>query len=227
MSISQLASPFPTATTFRRRRPVGKTVGKTLAAASPTLARNEPGAQLGGQIRALRIAAGMSAGALARSSGISASLLSRVERGFVSPSVDSLTRIAKGLNVSLARFFSDQHQRSDFSVVRAGQGIVVDRLGAVADYRYELLGHVLSGNLFVEPYRVELMPDAKPYISFQHPGLKFLHMTDGRVRYHYAGKVVEIEKGDSLLFEASALHGIEQILSGPVSYLVAVFTVRE
>jgi hypothetical protein len=45
-----------------------------------------------------------------------------------------------------------------------------DRIRAVADYRYELLGHLLSGNLFVEPYLVTLLPGAEPYASFQHPG---------------------------------------------------------
>lgn len=33
--------------------------------------------------------------------------------------------------------------------------------------------------------------------------------------------------GDSLLFDAIALHGIEAIQNGPVSYLSVVFTLRE
>jgi quercetin dioxygenase-like cupin family protein len=36
-----------------------------------------------------------------------------------------------------------------------------------------------------------------------------------------------VRAGDSLLFEATALHGIEAIQSGPVSYLSVVFTLRE
>jgi transcriptional regulator with XRE-family HTH domain len=177
--------------------------------------------------KALRIASGETGGELARNCGISRSMLSRVERGLVSPSVETLSRIAKGLEVPLARFFSDQHSRSDLSLVRSGQGIVVDRIGAVADYRYELLGHVLSGNLFVEPYLVRLQPAAKPYLCFQHPGVKFLRMTSGRVRYRYGSKAMELGEGDSLLFEATALHGIEAILEPPVSYLVVIFTMRD
>ena len=57
---------------------------------------------------------------------------------------------------------------------------MVDRVGAVSDYRYELLGHLLSGNLFVEPYLVTLLPGAVPYVTFQHPGLKFLYSCAGR-----------------------------------------------
>jgi len=30
----------------------------------------------------------------------------------------------------------------DFSYVPAGRGVVVDRIGSVGDYRYELLGNI-------------------------------------------------------------------------------------
>lgn len=110
--------------------------------------------------------------------------------------------------------------------MRAGKGILVDRIGAVADYRYELLGHLLSGNLFVEPYLVTLLPGAEPYVTFQHPGLKFVYLLSGCIAYRYGTKVVNLDVGDSLLFDASALHGIEHIGSQPVSYLSVVFTFR-
>jgi hypothetical protein len=96
----------------------------------------------------------------------------------------------------------------------------------VAGYRYELLGHQLSGNLFVEPYLVTLLPEAQPYVTFQHPGIKFLHLLTGRVAYRYGGKIVKMAPGDSLQFDATALHGIEAIEEEPVSYLSVVFTMR-
>ncbi|CAN7747444.1 MULTISPECIES: helix-turn-helix domain-containing protein [unclassified Variovorax] len=190
-------------------------------------AKSEYVLRLGEQIKALRVASDQTAGDMSRATGISRSMLSRVERGLVSPSVETLRRIAAGLDVPLSRFFSDQPARNDLSFVRAGEGVIVDRSGAVADYRYQLLGHVLSGNLFVEPYLVELLENAKPYVSFQHPGMKFLHMKTGRVRYRFGERVAEVREGDSLLFEASVLHGIEEVLQHPVSYLVVVFTIRE
>ena len=190
-------------------------------------ARSRPASLLGSQVRALRMAAGASGGELAARCGISRSMLSRIERGLVSASVETLDRIASGLGVPISRFFGDQPSRTDFSHVRAGHGIQVDRVGAVADYRYELLGHLLSGNLFVEPYLVTLLPGAEPYVTFQHPGLKFLYLLSGEVRYRYGAKVVELGAGDSLLFEASALHGIEAIGTQPVTYLSVVFTLRD
>nr|WP_218088526.1 XRE family transcriptional regulator [Variovorax sp. SG517] len=184
-------------------------------------------ARIGAQVRALRMAAGLSAGQLAAASEISASMLSRIERGLVSPSVETLERLAQGLHVPVSRFFGDQARRTDFCHVRAGQGLAVDRIGAVTGYRYELLGHSLSGNLFVEPYLVTLLPEAGPYVTFQHPGLKFLYFLSGAVTYRYGAKAVEVGAGDTLLFDATALHGIEAIHAGPVSYLSVVFTLRD
>ena len=110
--------------------------------------------------------------------------------------------------------------------MQAGKGIVVDRVGAVAGYRYELLGHLLSGNLFAEPYLVTLLQGAEPYVTFQHPGLKFVYLLSGNVMYRYGCKVVTLGVGDSLLFDATALHGIEDTGAEPVSYLSVVFTFR-
>ena len=72
-----------------------------------------------------------------------------------------------------------------------------------------------------------LLPEAGPYVTFQHPGLKFLHFLSGAATYRYGAKSVEVGAGDTLLFDATALHGIEAIHSGPVSYLSVVFTLRE
>jgi hypothetical protein len=94
-------------------------------------------------------------------------------------------------------------------------------------YRYKLLGHQLSGNLYVEPYLVTLLAEAQPYVTFQHPGIKFLHLLTGKVGYRYGAKVVKLAPGDSLQFDATALHGIETIEEGPVSYLSVVFTMRD
>lgn len=173
------------------------------------------------------MASGVSGGDLAHSSGVSRSMLSRIERGLVSPSVETLNRVANGLGVPISRIFGDQPRRTDFSHVAAGRGIVVDRVGAVEGYRYELLGHQLSGNMFVEPYLVTLLPEAQPYVTFQHPGIKFLHLLTGSVRYRYGTRTIQLAPADSLQFDATALHGIEAIDKGPVSYLSIVFTLRD
>jgi len=221
MSKRTAPSPFPTAGRPKFKLPPPATV-KT---ARPK--RSSTSAKVGAQIHTLRLALNLSASALAQSASVSRSMLSRIESGLVSPSIEVLDNIAAALGVPLSRFFGDQVDRTDCSFVPAGKGILVERVGAVAGYRYELLGHLLSGNAFVEPYMVTLAADAQPYTAFQHPGLKFLRMVSGKVRYRYGSRTMDLAVGDSLLFDAKALHGVDEIIERPVAYLTVVFTLRE
>jgi transcriptional regulator with XRE-family HTH domain len=189
-------------------------------------ARDSPVSRVGAQIRAVRTSALLSGQDLARASGVSRSMLSRIERGLVSPSVDTLERIGRGLQVPTARFFSDQAERRGFSLVRRGSGVAVERPEALAGYRYELLGHLLSGQMCVEPYLVRMEEGAAPCSGFQHAGLTFVHLLDGRLRYRYGPRVLDLMPGDSLLLDAGVSHAVESIDERPVSYLSIAFTVR-
>ncbi|RCW65107.1 helix-turn-helix domain-containing protein [Pseudorhodoferax soli] len=182
--------------------------------------------RLGVQVRSLRMGSGLSGQDLALASGVSRSMLSRIERGQVSPSVDTLGCIARGLGVPIARFFAEQADRPEFSLVRKGRGARIESLASVQGYRHELLGHVPSAQLNVEPYLVRLDAKAGAYASYQHPGMKFVHLLSGRLRYRHGATVVAFDAGDSLLLDASALHGVEEIVQGPVSYLAISFTAR-
>jgi transcriptional regulator with XRE-family HTH domain len=182
--------------------------------------------QLGRQIQTLRLSAGLSGAELARGADISGSLLSRIERGITSPSIDTIDRIARRLGVAISKLFVDQLGRHDCSFVPAGAGLKVERIGATAGHGYELLGHPLSGNLFVEPYKVTLISSAKPCTSFQHTGVEFLHVLSGAMNYRYGDRTYALRQGDSLLFDASAMHGPESFEATPITYLSVVFNLR-
>jgi transcriptional regulator with XRE-family HTH domain len=215
----QIASPFPTTRNVRLPR------NGTKSGTEPK--RSATAAKVGVQIKAQRLAVDLSAGALATKAGVSRSLMSRIERGLVSPSIEVLDKIAAVLDVPMSRFFVDQVRRLDLSHVPAGKGLKIERVDAVKGYHYELLGHLLSGNLFVEPYLITLSEEAQPYPAFQHPGVKFIYMLSGRVKYRYGSRTMEVKAGDSLLFDARALHGAEVFREKPISYLSLVFTLRE
>lgn len=218
------ASPFSVLQSAKLPARLSKPQRKTDAAPEK---RSSVAAQLGPQIRALRLANGISAAALARAAEVSRSMLSRIEHGLASPSIEALDRIAQALDVPISRFFVDQIKRTDCSFVPAGQGLRIEREGVIRGYSYELIGHPLSGNMFVEPYVVSLSDDAEPYTTFQHEGTKFLYFLSGRLRYQYGSRVMDVAPGDALLFDATALHGIEEVLEHPVSYLSVVFSLRK
>jgi ribosome-binding protein aMBF1 (putative translation factor) len=226
----------PTARGVRRgsdkmRKPTDKVVETAGASEAETDAREPRDPQLekvsralAHQIHALRTAA---EGALAKAAGISHSMLSRIERGTATPSIETLTRISIALDIPLSRFFVDQSERRDCSFVPAGQGVTVERDGSAYGHAYRLLGHVLSGSLFVEPYIVTLDERAKPWSVFQNTGLEFIHVLEGAMRYRYGSKVYPLKPGDTLLFDAHGHHGPEEIQKTPVKYLAVVFNIRD
>lgn len=215
---SRAASPLPSL------QPVRLPASAQPRGAPRPAVRSQPARRVGEQIRALRLGAALSGTALADRAGVSRSLLSRIERGLVCPSVETLGRIAAGLGVTMARFFIDPDQRGDFRHVLPGRGIPLDGAGSEAGHRRELLGPLRSDSLQVEPHLVRLTSTADPCGGLQRPGLRFVHLLTGTVRYRYGARVVCARAGDSLLFEASAPHGIEAVLEGPVTYLSLTVT---
>ncbi len=205
-------------------RPAKPAAGKERAAQSSVdpLEPNDGialGIAIGVQIRTLRRALDMTAGQLAERAGVSGSMLSKIERGLSSPSITTLASLAGALKVPVARFFTSYDERRDCSLVRARKGLMVERRGSKSGHLYELLGHSLSGEIFVEPYLVTLTGEAKPYPSFQHTGTEFVYVLKGEMRYRYADRLYHLYPGDALLFDANALHGPEAILRRPVVYL--------
>ena len=75
--------------------------------------------RIGPELKRLREAAGLSLRTLADRAGFSASFMSQVENGQVSPSIASLSQIAATLNLTLADFFAAP-ATAPTMVVRAG-----------------------------------------------------------------------------------------------------------
>ncbi|MGH9475712.1 MAG: helix-turn-helix domain-containing protein [Terriglobales bacterium] len=61
---------------------------------------------IGARIREARLASGLSQGDLENRTGLLRCYLSRVENGHTEPSLQTLARIAKALNMSVAGFFT-------------------------------------------------------------------------------------------------------------------------
>src|SRR5450759_918093 len=97
---------------------------------------------LGARVRALREAADWSLRDLAQRSTVSAPMLSQVERGETSPSLQIATRIAHGLELRLSQLLRLDEQGA-VTVVRGGER----RTGPsrARGHRYEILTPPLPG----------------------------------------------------------------------------------
>ena len=181
---------------------------------------------IGTQVRNLRRKLDLTGTELAEQAGLSAGMLSKIENGAVSASIDSLEALARALNVPLTTFFSSYEEKRDCSHVTAGHGVMIERRGTKAGHQYQLLGHSISGEIVVEPYLITLTKEAKPYTLFQHAGVEFIYMLSGKVLYRHADKAYLLKPGDSLFFDAAALHGPEELTELPMSYLSIIIYPR-
>lgn len=182
--------------------------------------------RIGREVRTLRTRLGLTGAEVARASGVSTGMLSKIETGQISASLGTLDAIAGVLNVSLASIFAGTEARRDCSFVKANRGVRIDRRGTKAGHRYELLGHSVAGSVVLEPYLITLAEEAEPYASFQHAGLELIHMLTGQVSYRHGDQVYDMEPGDTLLFDATARHGPEALRTLPSTYLSIIIYPR-
>ena len=118
---------------------------------------------------------------LAKAARMSAGMLSKIENGATSPSLTSLQALAQALQVPLTTFFRNFDEMPSATLVKAGQGLTIERRGTRAGHQYQLLGHVPTGPLMVEPYLITLTTASDVFPTFQHDGLEFLYMLEGEV----------------------------------------------
>src|SRR5579871_241043 len=76
---------------------------------------------IGEKLRALRLKKKMGLVELGRHTGLSAAMLSKVERGKLFPTLPTLLRIALVFGVGMEYFFSDDQKRHVIGIVRRDQ----------------------------------------------------------------------------------------------------------
>ena len=174
---------------------------------------------LGLQIRLLRRRLDLSVSDLASAAGISLGMMSKIENGQISPSLKTMQSLASALTVPMSSLFASVEDRQDCSFVSAGQGVNIERRGTKAGHIYQLLGHLLRGDVVVEPYLITLRENAQPHTSFSHHGIELLYMLEGEVDYRHGGEVYPLRPGDTMMFDSNAQHGPERLRQHPIRYL--------
>lgn len=96
---------------------------------------NDLSRKLGERIRTLRKARGFSQESLALKAGLATSFLGEIERSGKKPTVDSVEKIAKALDISLAELFAEGFDRQKY----AADTTVLDKIVfLVQDYPVEV-----------------------------------------------------------------------------------------
>jgi transcriptional regulator with XRE-family HTH domain len=174
---------------------------------------------IGQQVRALRKRLNLTVANVAKQAKLSSGMLSKIENGLTSPSLATLSALAHALNVPVTSLFRGYEEQRDVTMIKAGEGLVIERRGSGAGHQYQLLGHTIGKPYSIEPYVISISDMSEVFPVFQHAGTELIYMLEGKVAYRHANKTYELEPGDSLFFDAEASHGPEEILALPCRYL--------
>jgi transcriptional regulator with XRE-family HTH domain len=158
---------------------------------------------------------------LADRSGVSAPMLSQVERGETSPTLAVAERIAFGLELSLSQLLR-LDETDGVNVVRAGDR----RRGGGHRHGYEVLTPPLPG-LRAEvslhtlaPGAATAGPDDPP---MHEPGSRETAIVErGAVRFVYGGAAHDLSEGDTVTFDADLPHHFENPGEDDASFYAVV-----
>jgi transcriptional regulator with XRE-family HTH domain len=122
------------------------------------------GKHFGQRLREARVAAGLSQSELEDISGIPKARLSRYENGHVEPSIQTLARLSRALNVSEASLLGDQRAiLEDFFTVLYERGVRIsssDQGARIANAIADLIGSVQPEDGEAEAPHLTRVPDA-------------------------------------------------------------------
>jgi transcriptional regulator with XRE-family HTH domain len=177
-------------------------------------------AQVGATVRRLRTAQNLTLAELAGSAAISPAMLSRMERGDVSPSLDTLAQLAAALNTTCAALLRDPDQAaSDAQHVKKGEGLEVVRRGTKRGHTYHLLASDRGPRKTFEPFLVTLTDRSELFPEFEHAGTEIIHILEGSLRYKHGAETFLLKPGDTLTFRGDVPHGPEKLLKTPIRML--------
>jgi transcriptional regulator with XRE-family HTH domain len=167
-------------------------------------------AKLGARVRALRETKQVSRDELAERTGLAPSLLRAVEEEDLYPSLGPLLRISRALGVRLGTFLDD-HAGADPLVIRLAERhediAMHERTGAPAATRYFSLGRG-KVDRHMEPFFIELAPDAGDEALSSHEGEEFIVVHRGRVEVRYGAERRELGPGDSVYYNSVVPHRV-------------------
>ncbi|MXQ09570.1 cupin domain-containing protein [Alphaproteobacteria bacterium GH1-50] len=161
---------------------------------------------VGNRLKQFRRSAGLRLKDVADAAGCSESMLSKVENGQVSPSINMLHRLTKALGVTISSLFVTVEPETPFvqrrgrrpilgvNALRQGEGLTLESLTP-----YEIHGH-LQAQLHT------LAPGASSDGAISHDGEEVGYVIEGALELTVGDKTALLSAGDSFFFDSARAH---------------------
>ena len=193
-----------------------------MAAVSNTITAGLDRYLIGEKLRTLRLRKSMGLVELGKHTGLSAALLSKLERGKLFPTLPTLLRIAMVFGVGLDHFFVDERKRRVIGIVRQKERVRFPERPGVPEvpYYFECLDfHAVERKLsaFWADFQ-EIRPEKiKPHM---HPGVEFLYLLKGSLALKIGSEEFVLEAEDAIYFDSTVLHSYRRLTSKPTTGLI-------
>jgi transcriptional regulator with XRE-family HTH domain len=169
------------------------------------------------QVRILRKQRGMSLRQLAEATGLSAAMLSQVERGTTDPSLSTIRKLAAVLGADMATLFAEPPP-ADVHHSRPGRRPLLS--AGVGLMSYERL---TPGRSDLEVLHGRLAPgQCTSEEPWAHPSTECAVVVVGRMAAEVDGVRYDLETGESLTFDSRRPHRYLNDTDEPAEYLLAV-----
>ena len=179
--------------------------------------------RLGKSILALRRRHGFSLDELARRSGVSKAMLSQIEQERANPTVATVWKIARGLEISLQDLLGTGAERARFQVIRRGNAPLLKEKGCeiqvispvemVEDLELYLLRFAPGGELKSSPHFARTEEIAA--------------VIRGKFEIVSGDNACALEEGDAAVYAADARHSIRNLTRKEAELFLAVHFRKE
>ncbi len=180
------------------------------------------GYDIGSKLRRLRLKKKMALVELGKHTGISASMLSQLENGKLTPTLPTLSRIALVFDVGLEHFFDYKRSKRTFSLTRAAERIKFpDRADSPQPaFFFEVLASNATEKRF-SAYLAHFPARGSSEVrEHLHNGWELVHVLSGALAIHYEAEEHILETGDTVYFDSLEPHSYRGLSEPPAHALV-------
>ena len=175
---------------------------------------------IGKKLKATRLRNDMTIQELAVSSNVSSNMISRIERGLTTPSVEIIVRLANSFGMSINYFVEEAEKGSTIVHTKKGQGEPI--------FFFEDKHQIISLTQGLrDPNFTVFFDTIEPNCGsgdggMVHSGEEFALVVEGTLEFIVDDERFVLEEGDSIVFKASLPHRWRNLHQGKTNVLWVV-----